>query len=343
MEKSDEVSFETRRDGKKLTLFSLASGVSKGIETLKTRQLHTMAETELFADDDYKSIQRILSFFTTSLVLVSTVVNFYFTWSAYQTAIANENQINFLFDNWQANYITDIITLKDKFEWPDGYEPMVGREWPGTVAGWDCTNANVTAQELFIGECDKASIKNEWKDVGAIDKMPLAQFHGRIICVQRQPKNFLQLERPDINGRWYNTEYKRCGGEEAASSRITCVKFKNHCPINDIMIVDSDQISKYPAYRNAQLDDNLSLLFTTQGKSLPVVQFKLTEGVPWIAANEYDFTDNRLIYKLTKEAYYKGCITYLDNDVVYDERYRYVGTDDEYSLYEDNNVLEVLK
>ena len=90
---------------------------------------------ELFWDEDYKFVKRIITFVTATFVIISTCVGFIFTFSAYETVNVNKHQIEFLFDNWQHNYITDIITIRNS-TCPVGYESILNTTWQGTVEGW---------------------------------------------------------------------------------------------------------------------------------------------------------------------------------------------------------------
>ena len=89
----------------------------------------------MFWDENYKFIKRIINFITSTIVIISTFVGFILTYNAYEKVNENQNQIHFLFGNWQQNYITDIITIKNTDSWPDGFEPMLKAQWSGTIDG----------------------------------------------------------------------------------------------------------------------------------------------------------------------------------------------------------------
>ena len=60
-------------------------------------------------------------------------------------------------ENWEKRSITDIkIVNGEKRSFEIGYEPLIEREWPGTVPGCDCTNAfRLTfGNNLRSGGCD---------------------------------------------------------------------------------------------------------------------------------------------------------------------------------------------
>ena len=151
---------------------------------IKSRSKTEVELKELFCDEDYKSIQRMLSFIIASFVLISTVTNFFVTLNAYAKVSDNANQINFLFDNWQAGYISDIITLKNRYHWPDGFETLVRRVWPGTVEGCDCTHAITEDKQLHVGKCTAKQISQKCKQFPMTGPMPLQDFLGRLIWIK---------------------------------------------------------------------------------------------------------------------------------------------------------------
>ena len=65
---------------------------------------------------------------------------------------------------------------------------------------------------------------------------------------------------------------------------------------------------------------------------MPVVEFKLTEGAPCIDREEYDDPEKSLFDKLLKENHNKGCHTILNGDVIYDERYRFITSEENFKI-----------
>ena len=179
-------------------------------------------------------------------------------------------------------------------------------------------------------------------EVPATRPIPLKKLFGRLLCVRKGFHNFLDLERPDIHGQCYNYEHQIWGDPNAPPSRQTCIESYDHCPITDIVIVDNEDVDKYSQYMQITLEFNKTLLFTSSYKAMPVVQFKLTEGTPWMFEDEYDVTKNRYRYKLVDQSEYKGWLNKLNDENLYDERYRYIEGISEYDLFKDNGVLDVL-
>ena len=108
------------------------------------------------------------------------------------------------------------------------------------------------------------------------------------------------------------------------------------------MVVDYSKLSNYPSYKSTYLNNNRSLIFTTESNNLPLAQFKVTEGSPCIFHNEYDSTQNRKYLKLQDRHIVEGCLTALD-DISYDERYRYVDNDNEYNILSYNGIIDLLR
>lgn len=117
----------------------------------------------------------------------------------------------------------------------------------------------------------------------------------------------------------------------------------SECPINDIIITEDSELKNDPQYTRVNLGDHKSLLFTTSANFLPVVQFKLTEGLPCITEDEFDITENRYAYKLIDRSSNQGCLTPLNGEVLYDERYRLIDSESELSLYKENGILDALQ
>jgi len=78
---------------------------------------------------------KMIDFITSSFVIITTFTTFYISLIAYERVAENADQLNFLFDNWKSNYITDIITIEDKYQCPEGYESMINMKWLGTYEG----------------------------------------------------------------------------------------------------------------------------------------------------------------------------------------------------------------
>ena len=57
-----------------------------------------------------------------------------------------------------------------------------------------------------------------------------------------------------------------------------CVPDSSHCPINDILIVQNSQTTTMTGYTFRNFTNNMTLAFTTEANSLPLTEFKLTEG-----------------------------------------------------------------
>ncbi|CAI2365846.1 unnamed protein product [Moneuplotes crassus] len=321
--------------------FSLLSEAPKKTITLRPTVLED--DEELFNSEDYQYIKRIISFFTASLVLITTVINFVLTASAYQKAVASQNQINYLFDNWNSHYVVDIQSIQDKYSCPKDYKPMVKRAWPGTVEGCNCTATNFTTPTIMRGECTEKQVKADCKDIQPILKMALQKFHNRLICIKREPIDFLETVRPNSKGRCPGLNQRLCGDPDSDFSYHICVKGNQKCPITDIIVTDDSSTINDGKYTQVELDDNKVLLFSKSADFLPVVQFKLTEGSPCITENEYDITKNRYVYKLIDKSTNEGCITPLNDETLYDKRFRFIDGISEYDLFKDNGILDAMK
>lgn len=95
----------------------------------------------------------------------------------------------------------DIKSIKDKYNCPKDYMPLVKRAWPGTLAGCNCTDTNFTTPEIMKGECKEKQKEADCKDIQPIQKMALQKIHDRLICIKRGPTDFLEVVRPNAKGQ----------------------------------------------------------------------------------------------------------------------------------------------
>lgn len=155
--------------------------------------------------------------------------------------------------------------------------------------------------------------------------------------------NFLDIHRPDEHGKCPEG-YRVCGDTSSAGFRQTCIESGSKCPITDTIVADvNSDLVKNSTYEQYPLGGNKVLLVSRETNHFPVVQFKLTEGSPCIDEKEYDFTKNKYFYKLLDRSYYKGCQTVLNGRIVFDERYRLVGSESEVELYQRNGVYDAIE
>ena len=75
--------------------------------------------------------------------------------------------------------------------------------------------------------------------------------------------------------------------------------------------------------------------------NLPLINFKLTEGMPCMDKQEKGLSPNRRNNPLLKGQ--KGCYTTIGSSIRYDIRYTFVDKILEADLYKDNNLLEDLE
>ncbi|CAI2358739.1 unnamed protein product [Moneuplotes crassus] len=78
------------------------------------------------------------------------------------------------------------------------------------------------------------------------------------------------------------------------------------------------------------LSDTHMLYYSKSSSHLPVVEFKLTEGSPCINAEELYHTTSKF-NKLSKSDK-SGCNTILGDNIIFDERYRFVTSESNYEM-----------
>lgn len=126
--------------------------------------------------------------------------------------------------------------------------------------------------------------------------------------------------------------YVPCGNGDV--SHEVCVLSSSDCPIDDIKISKEP----IPGYRSRDLIDGYKIYFTTTSKSLPIVDFQLTEQHVCIFPNEYYRSEDREIYPLLRTWQYNGCERGI-GDLNTDDRWVQTTSRSEADLISDNQNL----
>lgn len=133
--------------------------------------------------------------------------------------------------------------------------------------------------------------------------------------------------------------YKHCGsGDE---NTVLCIHNDQKCPINHVEINNATNLPK-PGYETIPLGDSVFLSYTSKHEGLPIVRFKLTEGMVCADSEEQTTSENRTLYGLLKNVHSSECRSKIGNSY-YDTSYERVGSIKEETLYKDNGVMEVVE
>lgn len=129
----------------------------------------------LLEDEDYCHIKALTSFITSTFVLIFTISGFIYTLEAFQNMLANKNQVQYMFNNWEQFYIEDIMTDKNLKVCPEGFEQLIHRDWPGTRPGCLCEKTENRKEKLTFGLCDLKQFRNNCTNVKPIPAQSLNQ------------------------------------------------------------------------------------------------------------------------------------------------------------------------
>ena len=107
------------------------------------------------------------------------------------------------------------ITATNEYHWPNGFDPIVSKIWPGTFTGWYWDN-NVEEKRirntLVKGEWDKLQKNSGCKEIKEQNPIILKKFYNSsLIWVQRMGLPIIDVERPFTHGGHCPPDLKLCG------------------------------------------------------------------------------------------------------------------------------------
>ena len=118
---------------------------------------------------------------------------------------------------------------------------MITREWPGTETGWDCGSDEwLMFSSLNSGYWSQNERRRGCITVRSTSAVPLSKFYSYKIWAKREGEPFNRAERPTKNLEKLDCSagYKACGTGNTDTQ--SCVKDGHSCPINDIIISDTN-------------------------------------------------------------------------------------------------------
>lgn len=245
-------------------------------------------------------------------------------------------------ENWLMKPIVEITTSEGA--WPDGYENLIDRQWPGTRAGWDCTTSERVQHGVRAGYCTSDETSDGCKSIEPASEIPYEKFYSHSIWARRSGDNFVDAIRPDTNSEFKANKgcpenYRLCGSGKIEYS--LCVKNEEDWPIN-LIYITNDTSSLNDGYERQPLDDGYEVVYSTTNDTLPAVRLKLTQGKVWANAGQQERTKGREKYKLLLNDHVYGCKSQIDG-THYDPRWTLIGQITEERLFEDNDIDTVVQ
>lgn len=269
--------------------------------------------------------------------------------------------INSLGDNWNLGPVEE-ITPRDG-PCLNGEQQLLNDVWQGTMLGCDCSRSlfNFWESPITRGSCNKRKKSNRsgllytknqnsvsnylCYDIPPISPMPLRNWSGKNICGKRMPFNYLEMMVVDSPQKCdFHSDnklvFKSCGIIDNLGNYL-CVHESVNCPINNILVVNN-KVQTPANYTSYDISDGKKIMYTnveTSGKIL--VEFKLSEGEPCMNPKYNNLNSEKHI--LENQNYNVGCQEIGERKELFDNMYRELDADDNFSFYNNNGVESLLK
>ena len=179
---------------------------------------HSKASFTSFGDfggnETNKNTKSYLYVVLAFLAMGFTLVTFIFSIAAYSATSQRTFYITQMVNNWKMSPIVS-ITATNEYHWPNGFDPIVSKIWPGTFTGWYWDN-NVEEKRirntLVKGEWDKLQKNSGCKEIKEQNPIILKKFYNSsLIWVQRMGLPIIDVERPFTHGGHCPSDLKLCG------------------------------------------------------------------------------------------------------------------------------------
>ncbi|CAI2359809.1 unnamed protein product [Moneuplotes crassus] len=297
-------------------------------------QRSNLAERSLLNEEEkvYLNVQRAYRFG----IVILAIANFIASWIASSGISSYTASLRDLEENWSQRPIVDIQAVQGTC--PQGYEPLIQDEWPGTIGGCDCSDTwAFYYSDLDRGYCSRNQTRVGCKHVNERPPVPLTTFYSYKICAKREGEPFYKAERPSSHFGDSSCPYgyQSCGNGDAKERY--CVKEGSLCPVNNIKIGKSSYEFS-DDYKTIQLDSEVVLGFTNTSNSLAISRINIAEGNICADPEESDVTEGRKIYLLSERSS-SQCSNKIAGETI-DPRYEELGIIREDRLYQDNGVTK---
>jgi len=234
--------------------------------------------------------------------------------------------------NWLNSPILD-ISLGPKCS--EGYSIYIFDYWPGTLRGCICGGT------FYIGGCPSKKYTT-CNAISPIDPIPYKLWSSNTLCVKSIPMTSylnLTIARKEDS---CPTGQKSCGIIDSLGN-ILCMQTNDVCPLNDIKMFSSSETVP-SGYKTLNLNQNGVIKTLAFRNSSPsgkvVVEFKVSDNTPCIDPYFYNKITNPYILEVTNER--DKCIGSLGSQIL-DKNYNFIDYTKVYDLYNENNILPVIK
>jgi len=285
---------------------------------------------------EWNNTKSIIYIILAFLAMAYTGVTFIFSILAYKATSARTWNISELVYNWKETPIV-AITATNEDSCARDFEPIIGKIWPGTFDGcyWD---DKVTEEKLkntlVVGKWDKIQKDHGWKDYDRRNPIIIRSFYPgvKLIWVQRIGDNIINIMRPKEEDEYKCPDgYINCGPEGKGKDQL-CIPETQDWPI---IAVSFGQKGQKEGWTEVPLDDKQSLFYSTTDESsgLPISEFILSEGdYVWIKSEDTNIPENKKIYSLLNNNFYKGWVTNVDG-LQMDDRWEPLLSVTEWDIY----------
>ena len=277
------------------------------------------------------------------LAMGFTGVTFIFSIAAYNSTSQRTFYISQMINNWKMSPIVSITSTTDS-HWPNDYDPMISKIWPGTFTGWYCDESVDEPKirgSLVKGAWDKLQRNSGWKEIDEQNPIIIRKFYTNyLIWIQRMGDPIIDISRPyQYEGQQCPSNLKLWGPPNDVYLQ-TWIDQTQDWPIIDIVFDTPGNETSYD-YTEVFLDNKNSLYYSSNSSTggLPISEFIMSEGGK-LCINQQDtnFDEGKKLYPLLNDNFYKGCNSNVDG-MKYDTRWEELIDITETSLYKSNPLI----
>ena len=228
-----------------------------------------------------------------------------------------------------------------KTECSDPKKNLLNLEFSGTEIYCNCSNGI-----NYIGRCNLSETKYFYnilgptcKYINVIENYLLHNIKKIYLCAEFSDLSYSKIKNLNSENKNCEKGFKICGKD---SKEFLCFPEELDCPINDIIISNTEKKDlKSQNYKEQKIENNFYLYTTNKKVENPlVVDFKLGYENICIDPNE-EIAPIKQFQYYTKN-FDLECETELGENII-DSRYKKIYSLDKYKLYRDNKLLQFLK
>ena len=267
------------------------------------------------------------------IVAICSVVALILASVSYSLLNSDIALVNQTFNNWQQSPIEDLAVVSSGHTCPSGYETAwTDSKWLGTRGGCYCPYSFF--DKVSGGTCDKKERKRGCHSIWSNGAMSFENFDGYLLCAKRSLQIPSVMTSPTTtNNKDCDFGFKACGASSDQPAERICIDESLSCPVNRVLVGSAAQVAGFDKILDISPEKKLGISYNHTG--LPVVQFKISPGLPCIDSSDDNRASNKRYHELENKG--SGCDKYGDFTV--DSRWDDVDNVTEYKLYNENGIM----